>query len=109
MTSMETDYISLGPVPYDENCAQVGEPDFKSRASKEMTAYMGQLYRMFPEAEEKNVAFIKKWWNHDFGQYGEVVALYFAEDLDGLNFVLEVESGIPMNWDDEAKKELGIS
>ena len=43
------DYINIGPTPYDENCAQVGQEGYYIRARKECAAYCRQLRRMYPE------------------------------------------------------------
>lgn len=103
---MTMDYIYLSPTPVDEDCAQVGEPDFKKKATKEMTAFCSQLYRQFPEAKDKGVYFRIKWQAHDFGEYGEVVACYEINDTDALHYAIHVENNLPENWDKEALDEL---
>lgn len=103
---MATDYIYLSPTPVEEDCAQVGEPDFRKKATKEMTAFCNQLYREFPEAREKGVYFRIKWQNHDFGEYGEVVATYEMDDSDAMEFALHVERNIPERWDEKAISDL---
>lgn len=102
------DYIAVGPVPCYEDCAQVGEADFMLKSKREMNAFINQLYREFPEAEENNVLFKIKWFNHDFGRYGEVVAYYMDDDKKSSTYALHVEWLTPTNWDDEARKELGL-
>jgi hypothetical protein len=101
------EYFILGPTPSDEDCAQVGDDDFRNRATNEMNAYVNQLNRMFPNAVEKGISFSKKWFSHDFGTYGEVVA-YYNDDSD-YSFLLDVEMNLPYTWDEEALKELGVS
>lgn len=96
----------LGPTPADENCAQVGEDNFREKAKKEMTAYMNQLMRQFPDVAEFNVRFKIKWQNHDFGTYGEVVAVYDAADQESTRKALDIEWQLPENWDEEALEEL---
>lgn len=99
-----TEYFILGPVPSDEDCAQVGDENFRQRATLEMDAYINQLYRLFPDADSCGVIFTKKWFNHDFGSYGEVIANYNNDE--GFAFVLNVELNLPSYWDDEAREEL---
>ena len=118
------DFINIGPVPCEEECAQVGSPDYSNRAHKELIAFKHQLERMFPDGH-----FGIKWFPHDFGSYGEVVA-YFGDpiedfvddDLDeygdeGISSdnrsketkaAYEAESNMPKFWDDEALEELGL-
>ena len=68
------DYLNLGSTPSDEDCAQVGSPDYQNRANKELDAYKAQLERMFPGLEtHKRMEFKKMWFPHDFGSYGEIV------------------------------------
>lgn len=100
------DYLNIGPTPCGEDCAQLGQDNFEKQASIEMNAFVNQLYRQFPEAESKGVTFAKKWFNHDFGRYGEVVAIYDDSDEDALNYAIMVENDTPEFWDNEARKEL---
>lgn len=96
----------LGPTPADESCAQVGEDNFREKAKKEMNAYINQLMRQFPNVDEFNVSFKIKWQNHDFGTYGEVVAVYDAANQESARKALDIEWQLPENWDEEALKEL---
>jgi hypothetical protein len=98
---MSTDFLYLGPVPCDENCAQVGEDDYLRISKIEMAAYVDQLYRMFPEAGDM-LLIAPKWFNHDFGRYGEVVVFYDEDDDEAFNLALKIESNLPMQWDTEA-------
>ena len=50
-TSMR-DFFTLGPVPSDEPCAKVGEPDYRMRAVPECQRFIELLRRVFgPEPE----------------------------------------------------------
>jgi hypothetical protein len=101
------DYLYLGPVPCDEDCAQVGDPDYRKNAIREMKAYINQLEREFPDWERDGVEFRIVWQNHDFGAYGEVVVDYNDADDASTSYAFEIESNLPYNWDEEARKELG--
>lgn len=104
------EYYELGPTPCDESCAQVGEPDYHEKAKKEMTAYVNLLNREFPQARDKGILFVVKWFAHDFGRYGEVVAGFSDEDSEAVSYVFDViDKNLPSYWDNEARKELGIS
>lgn len=103
---MPTDWLYLSPTPLEEDCAQVGEVDFHQRATKEMTAFIGQLYRKFPDAMENGVYFRIKWENHEFGTYGEVVAAYDSDDETACEYALNVEHNIPEYWDQESISEM---
>lgn len=101
-------YIELGSTPSQENCAQVGNNDYANLAQKEMNAYINQLNRLFPAIKKsKTLSFSIKWYEHDFGRYGEVVINYI-EGSNEEDSVYDVDRAIPSHWDDEAKKELGL-
>lgn len=101
--------MEIGPVPAEENCAQVGDIDFRNRAKREMSIYIKQLNRMFPEAYDSGVDFKAKFFNHDFGSYGEVCIVFDGNDDDAVQFAYHVEANLPGFWDDEALKELNDS
>lgn len=103
---MEIDYMYLGPTPCDEDCAQLGQDGYRAQAVKEMNAYIAQLYRTFADVDEFNVRFKIKWENHDFGTYGEVVAVYDAANQESTRKALDIEWQLPEKWDEEALKEL---
>jgi hypothetical protein len=105
---MNIERIEIGSTPYDEDCAQVGSVNYSSNANKEMKAYINQLNRMFPDAESKGVNFKVKWFNHDFGTYGEVCIVWNTDNAIADEYAYVVDADIPGSWDDEARKELGI-
>jgi hypothetical protein len=100
------DYLEVGPVPADEPCAQVGDMDYRNVARREMNTYARQLDRMFPDAKKYDVTFLPKFFNHDFGSYGEVCVCYDTDNEESMNFAFHVERNLPEFWDDEAVKEL---
>jgi len=107
MAKSRVDYNTLGPVPCEEDCVQINHDDFKRIAKIEMEAYINQLERIFPEAKEHDVQFSIKWFEHDFGQYGEVVAKYVDDNKSGYNYVFDViDKNLPEHWDNEALEEL---
>ena len=100
------DYFEIGPTPCSEDCAQVGSENFRLIASIEMEAYIDQLYRMFGEKiENSSISFGKKWFNHDFGSYGEVVVFYDDDDPNA-HLIYEIERELPEFWDKEASKQI---
>lgn len=105
---MNLERIEISSTPYDEDCAQVGTVDYREKATKEMKAYINQLNRRFPDAESKGIDFKIKWFNHDFGSYGEVCIVWNTDDPIADEYAYVIDSDIPSNWDDEARKELGI-
>jgi hypothetical protein len=102
------EYMEIGSTPYDEPCAQVGSDDYKNRAEKEMDTYISLLERLFPEALSKNINFKKKWFQHDFGTYGEVCMYWNTENEESDSYVYEIEKRLPESWDKVAMEELGV-
>lgn len=95
------EYVSIGSVPADEECEQIG-PNFNPEKSRaELRAFKGQLERMFPA-----VRFGIKSFPHDFGSYSEVVAYYDSNNEDDASNAFEVENSMPLNWDVLASMEL---
>ncbi|MBU1374312.1 MAG: hypothetical protein KKG25_16320 [Bacteroidetes bacterium] len=101
------DYITLGPVPCDEDCAQVGQDDYPERSRAEYKAYFCQLRRQFGK-EPGGAMFSVKSFPHDFGSYREVVVYYDNENEASVDFAYKVEGELPGEWDEEARKELGL-
>lgn len=103
---MVMEYIEIGSTPYDESCAQVGVENYREDAKKEMNAYINQLNRLFIDAESRGVKFKQKWFDHDFGAYGEVCMYWNPENEIADEYVYVIEADLPGNWDEEARKEL---
>lgn len=103
-------YIDLGSTPTGENCAQVGQDDYREQTRIEIKAYINQLSRLFTLPE--GAKFVSKSNPHDFGTYHEVNIEYPSdwddeEELDErIQKLYDIENDIPEFWDDEAKKSL---
>ncbi|SRR5712692_4185997 len=72
------DYISLGPTPCEEPCAQVGQPNYRQRALKECVRFI-QLLRQTFGPEPEGACLSVTWFPHDFGDYAEVVCYYHTD------------------------------
>jgi hypothetical protein len=102
------EYMELGSSPYDEDCAQVGTDNYSQRAGKELDAYRNQLNRLFPDAESKGITFRTKWFNHDFGTYGEVCVYWNTDNPVADEYAYIIEANLPSNWDKEAMQEMSM-
>lgn len=100
--------LELGPSPYGEECAQVGSEDYHSRARAEIRAFIGQLIRMNGEPPD-GVSLRAKSFPHDFGSYSEAVVSFDCDDEQQAAYAYRLEETTPEFWDDEARKELGLS
>jgi hypothetical protein len=101
---MSRDSFSVNSVPYEEECAQVGEDNYRRKAMVECVAYINQLQRLFPEAKSHGIEFNMKWHSHDFGSYAEV-ELYFDESDD---YAYHIDKNLPSNWDEKALSEIAF-
>ena len=99
------DVLELGPVPYDEQCEQVGPNYDPSKARRECQVFIRQLERTFGQPPEG--AYFKMTANrHDFGTYYEVGVSYNFHDETQCDYAFRVENNTPANWDEQARHEL---
>ena len=99
------EHMELGPTPCDEPCEQLGPNYNPAKARRESQVYANQLRRMFPDPPYGTTIGVKA-FPHDFGSYIEVVVYFFCDDEESAEYAYKVESGLPANWDDEARAEL---
>lgn len=109
------DYVYIGSTPCEEDCAQVGSDNYFERARKECNVFIRQLWRHIEkekgvtrETAPDSFALVVKSEPHDFGSYYEVAARYNDNDEKAGDLAFWCENNAPTNWDEEAKKELGI-
>lgn len=93
------DYLELGSSPTNENCIQVNpKEDYLPKMKEELKRYKQMLEKRFPFPDNTSATYFGiKFFQHDFGSYGEVV-IYFRE-WD--NFVSFIEDNLPETWNDE--------
>jgi len=99
-----TDYVYIGSSPCEEDCVQVGAPDYRAKATEEMTRYR-DLIREKCGPEPEGARLVIKWSPHDFGTYGELVCEYEEGNEKALAYALHVESDGPATWDGEGAKK----
>jgi hypothetical protein len=102
-------YLSLGPSPSDERCAQVGkDPDYHARALRECQALIRQLLRTLGPPPDDLTAFVVKSCPHDFGEYLEVGVLFDSENERSALYAYGAEDRFPEHWDEAAREELRL-
>jgi hypothetical protein len=102
------DYLTIGPTPSHEDCAQVGSPDYRARARRECQAFINQLRRQHgPEPDGAGLRV--KTEAHDFGSYFEVACYYDTECPEAAAYALKCEGETPGEWDAEARRELAAA
>lgn len=104
----ESMQIHIGASPYDESPATLDEPDYSVRVRAELRAFANQCRRIYKaqHGKEMTARLSLKRFNHDFGEYFELVA--FAENAAEINEVDWLEANVPALWDEEALNELGL-
>ncbi|MFS8980539.1 hypothetical protein PO002_39970 [Cupriavidus necator] len=93
--------VEVGPVPAEESCAQVGQPDYEAQSRLECAVYIRQLKRVFGNPDPLTLTFERRGFPHDLGRYHEVVAIMTAAGAD-----LFDEAKVPTSWDPIARAEL---
>ncbi len=94
---MPRDYLTLGPTPHDEDCAQVGQPDYREKAIPECKRYIRLLREKFgdePEGASLNV----KSFPHDFGTYFEVIVWFDQAHPLSIDYAFRLEANGPATW-----------
>jgi hypothetical protein len=96
---MPRDYIDIGSSPADEECAQVGSPDYAQRARSECNRFIDLIRRvMGPEPEGAQLSIKSN--PHDFGAYYEVVCYYDTDNEEASKYAYRCEGEAPSTWDD---------
>ncbi|MDF0490432.1 hypothetical protein PX554_20080 [Sphingomonas sp. H39-1-10] len=95
-----TSSLIVGPVPYEESCAQLGHtPDFERIARLECTLHRAALVAMFgPPPEGVTIAVRSN--PHDFGTYYDLAVRVDDGDPDARAYALRLEDEGPGRWHD---------
>ena len=93
------DYLTLGPTPCEEDCVQVGEPDYMPRAELESERFI-KVIRKELGPEPFGAALRVKTFNHEFGLYVEVVCYYDDKLDEAVEYAFRCESDAPSCWGD---------
>lgn len=91
------DYLTLGPTPVEESCAQVGDPEYDSKARDECRRFIKQLRETFgPEPAGARLGL--KAFQHDFGVYYEVVCWFDETSPEAMAYAYRLEAELPARW-----------
>lgn len=97
------EWLTLGPVPYEEDCVQVNSnEDYLPAMVKEVRKFVEFLESRFLNIPE-NAYFGVKSENHDFGPYKEAAVYWDTNDEESEQFAFFVESHLPATWNDDSK------
>lgn len=106
-------HISLGSTPPEEACAQVGADNYYEQAKKECNAYKAQLMRLVVKEfgvlpDDTTFRLRVRGQEHDYGTYYEVFAFFSEYDAKASEMAFWLDANIPGQWDEQAKKDLGL-
>lgn len=91
------DYVSIGPAPYVEDCAQVGTDGYRLRAKIECQMHI-LCIRQKLGLEPEGARLAIKSFPHDFGSYLEVVCYYNDDFSQAVAYAFACESHSPATW-----------
>lgn len=91
------DYMTLGPTPCEESCAQVGADNYYADSKAECALFKQVLLNKFGKPP-LGARFAIKEFPHDFGSYREVTVVYETDVEDATNFAYDVEGDLPAEW-----------
>lgn len=95
---------SLGPVPSDEECAQVGRDNYLTQAKSECRRYIDLLEKKFELLSGMRFKITRNL--HDFGEYLDVVISFDDDNDEQRELACFIEDNLPYTWDDESPKKL---
>jgi len=96
------DYIDIGPVPCNEDCAQLGQPGFYDQNIKECRRFI-ELIRATLGPEPAGARLGIKANEHEFGTYREVVCYYDDKNEQAIDYAFRCEREAPENWDQKGR------
>ena len=102
------DFMTLGPVPFEEDCIQVSPEVDYTAMRNEVSNYVALLDSRFINIPE-NAYFGIKRESHDFGTYKEAAVFYDTNDSDSEEFAFFVECRLPATWDDVEQLDWRVS
>ncbi len=92
-----TDTLTLGSAPCDEDCAQVGQADYREKALAECNKYRDMLKTKFGNPPT-GASLIIHGERHDFGIYYEVAVRYDDNFPEAVDYAFKLESEAPAKW-----------
>ena len=92
-------YFCLGPVPSEENCAQVGELGYRRKAIAECYRFI-QLIRETRGHEPEGAELRLKAFDDDCGVYYEVVCWFDTDIPSSVAYARACKDDAPETWGD---------
>lgn len=91
-------YIEIGAGPCEEECAQVGDKDYCTRAMDECNRFIDLIRKKLgPEPDGAKLKVMG--FQHEFGTYHEVVCQYDDLKQESADYAYKVEANAPTHWE----------
>lgn len=103
------DYLEIDTTPSEENCTQVGAPDYYTQARREARAYIDQIFRHYPAPTCGDISIKRN--QHDFGEYFSIKIIFDDADEESCTWAYDIEGdslGVLQTWDAEASAALSL-
>lgn len=91
------DYLEFGSAPVEEECAQVGQSDYREKVFDECNRFILLLREIFGDEPEGSRLMIKR-NEHDFGLYYEVACKFDITKTDAVDYAYAIEGNMPKRW-----------
>ena len=96
---MGQDIYWLGPAPAEEDCVQVGDPDYARNAKGECKAYIDAIRKVCGH-EPAGARLTIKSQAHDYGSYYEVAVVFDGSDEAAAAYAARCDEHAPTRWGD---------
>ena len=94
---MEQPFIAIGQAPWAEQCAQVGDLNYRIDAVRECQAFI-QAIRNYLRWEPPGARLDVMGFDHEDGTYFEVVCFFDAKNRTAAEFARHCERQAPHTW-----------
>jgi hypothetical protein len=91
------DILYLGSAPAEENCVEVGDPDYSRKAKVECRAYI-EAIRKVCGREPEGARLSVKSNAHDYGVYYDVVVRFDGSNEAAAEYAYRCEGQGPTTW-----------
>jgi hypothetical protein len=88
----------LGAAPANEDCIQVGSPDYARDAKAECRAYIEAIRKVCGHEPEGARLTIKS-QPHDYGSYYEVAIVFDGNNREAAEYASRVDEKAPTTWE----------
>jgi hypothetical protein len=95
---MTEDIYFLGPAPSNEDCVQVGSPDYARDARAECARYIEAIKKVCGREPEGARLTIKS-QPHDFGSYFEVAVIFDGNNEAAAAYAAKCDESAPTTWE----------